>query len=163
MTMSLNEQMQQFSLAHIRAVAADAGYKVTVPESDTDSVDGVLMADFGRRPRIEFQAKATTRDVLGNGILRFPLPLKNYDELRADVLTPRILIVVLVPREKPQWTNQTEDELCLRHCGYWLSLEDAPARPNVSSVTVHIPDSNVFSADRLTDIMQKAERGDALC
>ncbi len=163
MAMDLNEQKQQLSLALIRAIAADAGYKVAVPESDTDSVDGALMADFGLRPRIEFQAKSTTRDILRNNALHFPLPIKNYDELRADVLTPRILIVVLMPQDKHQWIKQTQDELCLRHCGYWLSLEDKPIRSNTSSVTVPIPTTNVFNSDQLIDLMQKVERGDALC
>ena len=48
MPMDLNEQKQQFSLAYIRVIAADVGCKVTVPESDTDSIDDVLMASFGR-------------------------------------------------------------------------------------------------------------------
>ena len=51
------KQMEQISLTYVRAVASQAGYQVTIPESDNDSVDGVLMAQFGRRPRIEFQAK----------------------------------------------------------------------------------------------------------
>lgn len=58
-----NVQMEQLSLVHIRAVAADGGCQVTRPEVDDDSVDGVLMASFGRRPRIDFQAKATTQNV----------------------------------------------------------------------------------------------------
>ena len=49
--MNPNLHMEQRSLVVIRAVAAD------------DSVDGVLRADFGRRPRIEFQAKSTSRDI----------------------------------------------------------------------------------------------------
>lgn len=162
MAMYLNEQKQQFSLAYIRAVAATASYKVAIPESDTDSVDGALMSDIGRRPRIEFQAKSTARDILGNDALRYELPIKNYDELRADVLTPRILVVVLMPDEKQDWISQTQDEMCLRYCGYWLSLRGEQPRLNTSSVTVRIPTTNIFNTDELTGLMQKAERGDAL-
>ena len=162
MVMHLNEQKQQFSLAYIRAVAATAAYKVAIPESDTDSVDGALMSDIGRRPRIEFQAKSTAGDILGNEGLRYELPTKNYDELRADVLTPRILVVVLMPDEKQNWISQTQDEMCMRYCGYWLSLRGERPRPNMSSVTVHIPKTNIFNTVELTGLMQKAERGDAL-
>ena len=161
--MDLNEQKQQFSLAYIRAIAADVGYKVAAPESDTDSIDGAIMADFGRRPRLEFQAKATTRDILKDDALHFPLAIKNYNELRADVLTPRILIVVLMPQDKRQWTSQTQNELCLRHCGYWLSLEDKPTMANSYSVTVHIPTTNIFNSSQLATLMRKAEIGDSLC
>ncbi len=158
-----NLQMEQFSLAYIRAVAATAGYQVIRPEPDVDSVDGVLMASFGRRPRIEFQAKATARDILRADSLHFPIPVKNYNDLRADTRTPRILIVVLVPQEEDQWVNQTTNELCLRHCGYWLSLEGRPAVPNISSVSVAIPVANIFNGAQLCDLMTKANAGRPLC
>ena len=161
--MTLNQQMEQFSLAYIRAVAAQAGYQVTRPEPDTDSVDGVLMAGFGRRPRIEFQAKATSQDILREDSLYFPLPVKNYEDLRDDVLVPRILIVVLMPREEHQWLSQTEDELCLRHCGYWLSLEGQPAVSNRSSVSIAIPTTSIFGRTQLCDLMAKANAGRPLC
>ena len=161
--MTVNMQMEQFSLAYIRAVAARGGYQVTRPEPDLDSVDGILMSSEGRRARIEFQAKATSRDVLKGENVHFRLPMKNYDDLRADTLAPRILIVVLMPRETERWLTQTRDELCLRHCGYWLSLEGLPAVPNTTSVTVPVPTSNVFDSSQLRDLMTKADIGSPLC
>lgn len=161
--MTPNWQMEQLSLAYIRTVAAKAGFQVTRPELDIDSVDGVLMADFGRRPRVDFQAKSTTRDVLGDDALHFPLPVKNYNDLRADTRTPRILIVLLMPDDDARWVAQSEEELCLRHCAYWLSLEDRPATANTSSVTVQIPTTNIFSVDQLITLMGKVDRGESLC
>ena len=161
--MTPNMQKEQLSLAYIRAVAATVGYQVTRPEPDVDSVDGVLMASFGRRPRIEFQAKATTQDILRGDALRFPLPVKNYNELRADTRTPRILIVFLMPADKSQWLRQTNDELCLQRCAYWLSLENYSATINAETVTVPIPVLNVFDSNQLEDLMEKAERGETLC
>ena len=52
----------------------------------------------------------------------FPLSLKNYDDLRSDSWAPRLLIVVLLPTEEEEWLVHSEDELRMRHCGYWLSL-----------------------------------------
>ena len=161
--MTPNMQMEQLSLAYIRAVSANVGYQITKPEPDIDSVDGVLRASFGRRPSIDFEAKATTQYIVRGDELRFPLPVKNYNELRADTLTPRILIVLLMPEESSDWLRQTHDELCLRRCAYWLSLEDRPATSNTTTVTVPIPTVNVFDSPKLIDLMQKAERGDALC
>ena len=66
--MDQNEQKARFSLSYIEAVASQAGFQVVETRVDRDSVDGVLIADFGRRPRIEFQAKATARDVIGEVI-----------------------------------------------------------------------------------------------
>lgn len=121
------------------------------------------MSSDGRGARIEFQAKATSRDVLRDENVHFPLPVKNYDDLRADTLTPRILIVVLMPRETERWLTQTRDELCLRHCGYWLSLDGLPAVPNTTSVTVPVPTSNVFGSSQLRDLMTRADIGSPLC
>ena len=161
--MTPNMQMEQLSLAYIRTVAANVGYQVTRPEPDVDSVDGVLMASFGRRPRIDFQAKATTQDISRGTELRFPLPTKNYNELRADTRTPRVLIVLLMPGEQSDWIRHTNSELCLRRCAYWLSLEDWPSTPNRDTVTVPIPATNVFNSRKLVDLMQMAERGKSLC
>ncbi len=83
--MNPNLHMEQRSLVVIRAVAADAGYQVVRPDVDDDSVDGILIANWGRRPRIEFQAKSTSRDIPTGDSLRYPLPVKNYNEaLRLD-------------------------------------------------------------------------------
>ena len=161
--MMLNVQMEQFSLVHIRAVAADAGCQVTRPEVDDDSVDGILMANFGRRPRIDFQAKATAQDILRENVIYFPLPVKNYEELRADTRIPRILIVTLIPRQRDEWLTQTHHELSLRRCSYWQCLEAREATRNASTVTVEIPTANMFNTAQLETLMQKAERGESLC
>jgi len=94
--------------------------------------------------------------------LAFPLPVKNYNDLRADTRTPRILIVVLIPGDSSQWLNQSHDELCLRNCGYWISLDGQQPRRNTRSVTIDIPATNIFSSEQLADLMRKAERGDSL-
>lgn len=160
--MTPNLRMEQRSLVVIRAVAADAGFQVVRPEPDVDSVDGVLMASFGRRPRIEFQAKSTSRDIIQGGSLRFPLPVKNYDELRIGSWAPRILIVALMPGESETWLSQTEDELCLHSGVYWLSLSGMPERSNTDSVTVPIPTANVFDQGQLAALMSRAEAGSPL-
>ena len=148
--------MELFSLAYIRAVAAQAGYQVTRDETDT-GLDGMLKSDTGLRAAVEFQAKSTSRDIRAGDHLRFPLPLANYEILRAaNPVIPRILIVILMPRDVGQWLDQSERELCLRHCAYWLSLAGEPAVPNTTSITVHIPNANVFGAEQLHSLMQNA-------
>ena len=161
--MTPNMQKSRFSLAYIEAVASRAGFQVEEIKVDFDSVDGVLMANFGRRPRIEFQAKATTQDILRGNSIHFPLPVKNYDDLITETRTPRILIVMLMPSDDDDWLTQNDYELSLRHCAYWQFLEGREPTKNTSTVTIDIPTTNIFSVDRLTDLMEKAERGDPLC
>ena len=98
----------------------------------------------------------------GNTIY-FPLPVKNYDDLRAETRTPRILIVTLIPRQRNEWLTQTHHELSLRHCAYWLCLEGRGETQNTSSVTIEIPTTNMFNTTQLETLMQKAERGESLC
>ena len=162
--MTPNIRMSRFSIAYIRAVAAVGGYGVleTGADEDLDSVDGKLLSFAGTRPQIDFQAKATTRHALGDGGIHFPLPIKNYDDLRADTRTPRILIVLLVPPDRNDWLTQSADELCLRRCAYWLSLEGKDAVSNSSSVTVTVPAANVFGRKQLEYLMNRAAAGEAL-
>ena len=162
--MNLNEQKEQFSLAYIRAVAAQAGCQTIRWEDDHNSVDGTLRADFGRKVvQIDFQAKATSQQIVRGENIHFALPIKNYNDLRSDTLMPRILIVVLMPSDKSQWLTQNHEQLCMRHCGYWLSLEEHQEVSNTASVTVHIPLVNMFNAKQLVDLMTKVEKGQSLC
>ena len=161
--MTPNLQMEQHSLTYVRAVAASAGYQVTRPEPDVDSVDGVISSPLGRRPKIDFQAKATTRDMLRDGLVHFPLPVKNYNELRAETISPRILVALLMPSDNRDWTAQTEEELCMRYCAYWHCLEGSPDTPNTSNITVYVPTTNILSVNQLTNMMGKVNRGESLC
>ena len=160
--MDENQQKARFSIGYIESVASDAGFQVSEVTVDQDSVDGVFIADFGLRPRIEFQAKATARDLVRGDQIHFPLSVKNYNDLRIESINPRILIVLIMPQERTQWIEQTDDELCLRHCAYWLSLLGRPATRNTNSVTVHVPMTNMLGSAQLVDMMQRTERTGAL-
>jgi hypothetical protein len=160
--MDLNDRKWRFSLAYIGAVAAHAGYQVTEPHVDKDSLDGILIGQEGRRPMIGFQAKATGRDVLKPEHVAYPLSLKNYNDLRADTMIPRLLIVVVVPELRDEWLAHSEEELRLRRCGYFLSLSGRPARDNTTTVTVHLPRTGMFTSDQLSVLMGRAELGEPL-
>jgi hypothetical protein len=105
--MEKSERMQLFSRAYVEAVAAAAGYDVTRPSVDDDSIDGIILGRVGRRPRIEFQLKATGRDLIREEQIHSPLPRKNYDDLRVETLVPRMLIVVTMPEGEGDWIVQS--------------------------------------------------------
>ncbi|HEX2225077.1 MAG TPA: DUF4365 domain-containing protein [Thermoanaerobaculia bacterium] len=163
--MELPNQKEQFSAAYVRAIASVAGYAVSRPEVDDDSVDLTLSARGGngslRSPKLDIQLKCTARRSSGGPVLRFPLKRKNYDDLRGhDFLVPRILVVVTVPEKLPEWLVQSEEQLSLRHCGYWLSLREAPATRNEASVTVEISRENLLSVETLARIMKGIAQGE---
>jgi hypothetical protein len=156
----LNLRKEQFSAAYVRAVAALAGYAVSRPDPDEDSVD--LSISVGgksgllRRPRLELQLKCTAEDIRRETEIRFPLPIKNYEDLRPeDLIVPRILVVVLVPRSIRDWVQQDEEALVMRHCGYWCSLRGYPPRTNARSVSVSLLRSKAFTVESLKMIMER--------
>lgn len=155
--------MERFSLAYLEAVASQAGCWIADPRIDRNSVDGVLMGEVNGLPSaFGFQAKATSQDILRGDHLNFRLPIGDYNHLKLPARFQRILIVLRMPNETEDWLNQTDEELCMRHCAYWSSLIDESEVPNTSNIRVHIPLTNMFNSESLTGLMNKAAAGEPL-
>lgn len=164
--MDIVQRKEQLSHAYVRAVASVAGYAVYKQEVDDDSVDLGLAAkgrgDTIRSPRLEMQLKCTAQDVVRTDYISFELGRKNYDDLRGtDLLVPRILVVVVVPEVLDEWVAQTEENLVMRRCGYWLSLRSYVDTENAASVTLRPPRANVFTVETLRTLMAMIGRGEA--
>jgi hypothetical protein len=159
----LNTQKELFSYAYIHAVASAAGYSSEVTKQrDRYGIDLTIAGEEGDSfPQLDVQVKCTSLDVLSDEFTRYPLKLKNYNDLRREKITaPRILVVVLVPDQIEDWLSQSEQELCLKSCGYWKSLRGEPETENTTNVTVSLPRKNVFNVDAIKSLMQRiAERG----
>lgn len=161
--MTSNMRKSRLSLSYIEAVASHAGFWVDEPKADYDSIDGSLYANSGKRPRIEFQAKATSQDIVREDCIHFSLTVKNYNDLRIEAINPRILIVLVMPQTTDEWIEQTQSALCIRKCAYWMSLRGRPETSNTSSVTVQLPLYNVFNVEQLANMMRKTESIGAVC
>ena len=165
MLMQLSMKKEEFSRAFVLAIAAKAGCSNSKPSVDCDSVDLTLSMDgiqgaLLQSAGLDIQLKCTSQDLENDGVFKFPLPIKNYNDLRAKVMTPRILVVVQVPEEIEDWLLQDSDKLCLFKCAYWYSLAGLPDTNNTSSVTVHIPTTQVFTAKFLEDAIHKIANGE---
>jgi len=167
--MTDNEQKQQLSMAYIHAVAARAGFACEYPRIDNDSVDLGICAQgrvhdraVVRSPRIEVQVKATADDKLANGHLAFPLPIKNYNDLRKKTMVPRLLVVLQLPDNPDEWLNVTEEQMISRRCAYYRSLLDEPSTENRETITVHLPRENVLTVSAITGLMERISRGEPL-
>lgn len=162
--MDINQQKEQFSNVYLQAVTTVAGYSVYKPSVDDDSVDSGVAAKGAtgpiRAPRLELQLKSTSSDIQDDKSIRYRLKLKNYDDLRMDDFAiPRILVVVLIPETPEDWLTQSETELCIRGCGYWISLRGKPKTPNKNSVNVPIPKTHQFTVAALQSIMERISQG----
>jgi hypothetical protein len=160
-------QQEQFSIAYVRAIASVAGYSIDKPEVDTDSIDLAIVqcGDDEFYPDIErlhVQLKCTYTHVPNEeqGCIKFPLKIKNYNDLRRNCAIPRILVVVHTPREVHGWLTHSEDSLSLYHSAYWVSLRNAPATENQDSVTIDVPLNQKFTVDELSSIMNLLAMGE---
>lgn len=137
-----------------------------MPGMDMDSVDAIISAkgkvdpsSLRYSPKIEVQLKATTdAEPNGNGDIPYDLKIKNYDDLRADTLLPRLLIIMALPQQKAEWLTHEPDKLILRKCCYYLNLKGLPASTNSTTERVYIPTANVLTPNALKLLMIKASK-----
>ena len=155
-----NDKKEALSRAFATAVAAAAGYCTAPPaDFDRDSIDMTFTAGGPRRPKLDAQLKASSGLTEADDHFVFPLPKKNYEDLRADTVTPRILVVLDMPEPANDWLVVTTENLVLRRCAYWKSLAGYPDSSNSTSVTVRIPKANRFDPSSLAALMEQARNG----
>lgn len=164
--MDLNAQKDHYSRAVVRAVAATAGVKATVPEQDEASEDiNFTAADTDAAPgaKLDAQLKCSQNVSPEGNEFSFPLPIKNYNDLRwteDELYVRRILIVVHVPQDPTEWMVSEPEKMTLKRCAYWVNLAGAASTTNTSTITVKIPTEHVFDAVAL--LAQLAPPGAAL-
>lgn len=154
------DEKAALSIAYVQAIAARAGYTCgDPPQPDRDSVDITVSAGGRMRPKLDIQCKATINLAASEGEFRFPLKKKNYDDLRIETQTPRILVVLRLPDDDAQWLHVSHDELILRTAAYWLSLRGYEEADSTTTVTVSIPRSNLFDIECVRTLMEKSRAG----
>jgi Domain of unknown function (DUF4365) len=168
--MFITTQKEEYSYAYISAVASAAGYSFQIAPRPLDlvgvdvTITGLVSPGSRRRTRLDLQLKCTSQDLLNDDGIRFPLEIKNYNELRNTNPNddPLLLIIVLVPEKVEDWLQQSETELCLKRWEDWVSLRGQPETINQNKVTVFIPRTNVFSVNALKTLMQQIANGEAI-
>jgi hypothetical protein len=160
-----NHRKEQFSRAHIHAVAAAAGCQICRSDVDAMSVDLTIRADAGHGPvLLDLQVKCTARDLPLPDPIPFRLERKNYEELRIDPRThPIILAVLIVPPDDRRWLESSEDDWVGRHACYWLSLRGcAPLEEGAQGKTVHLPKQHRLTPAELERLMTRVWREEPL-
>lgn len=159
--LTVPDQEEQLSLAYVNALAACAGFVTSVPVLDRDSVDLHVQAGGTGRPALDLQLKATAALRRSQeGFVSFPLKIKNYDDLRGETQTPRLLVVLELPADESRWMTVTDEKLVLRRRAYWLSLQQGfSEQAGQQTVTVRIPESHLLDVDALRDLMEQSRSG----
>lgn len=156
----------ELSLAYLHAVAAKASFAVDIPHIDNDSIDAIVSGrgkivndSIKHSPKIEIQLKASINaTVSSDGNFHYALPIKNYDELRADTAVPRLLVLLALPRDEAEWLLHQPDKLVLQKCAYFLNLKGLPEKTGVDRPTVYVPSVNMLTPESLRHLMIKASK-----
>ena len=168
--MDENTRKEMFSYAYIQAVVSVAGFSVENKSRPMDNAGIDLTIESPGRigellcPKFDVQVKCTSStDIVNKDVIKYPLPVQNYNRLRAiKTLVPQLLIIVLVPKKISEWLKTSEQEMLIKKCGYWVSLKGNPETKNSSTITVSIPRKNLFTPQNLSLIMKKIDMGDEL-
>ena len=153
-------QEEALSCIYVRAVAARAGYTTSVSSPDQDGVDPRVQAGGEMRSAFDLQLKATINlKRKDDSHIRYPLKNRNYNLLRIETKTPRLLVVFDLPNDEGRWMTITADELVLRHRAYWFNLRGREEIANRVSITVEIPEGNLFDIEDLHRLMEQSRVG----
>lgn len=161
-----NQIESELSLAYLQAVAATESFAVDIPRIDSDSVDAIISGkgkidstSLRHSPRIEVQLKASINAIANqNDDIPFDLTIKNYDDLRAETMIPRLLILFALPQQQTDWLIHHHDKLILQKCCYYLNLKGQPASLNGGHQRIYIPTKNVLTPTVLKTLMIKASK-----
>ena len=133
-------RQEALSKAYAHAVAAGAGYTTATYDYDRHGIDLLIQAGGDFSPALGLQLKATVNlKSLDHEWFSFQLEARYYEALRRPSQTPKLLVVLDMPRvEEADWISVTVEELIVRRCAYWHSLKGCPERSQ-SKPTIRIP------------------------
>lgn len=158
--LALTDKEEAISIAYVQAIAAGAGYVIAKMDFDRDGVDVQIRAGGEMRPCLDVQLKSTIN--LGDPVddqFRYPLKRRNYDLLRAPSMVPRVLVVLALPTQPKDWITVSSEQLVMRRCAYWTALGSLPDTDNKESVTISIPNKNLFDVECLKGLMNRSRMG----
>ena len=154
--LSDNDRKEQLSLAYMAALSAHCGFTWAIPNLDRDSVDLTICSGTSRRASVSFQLKSTSSPRWSKEALSFQLKAKNYNDLVAMTQSPRLLAVMVLPKDDRLWLRATEAQLTMRRCVWWLSLRGLPPTEQ-GSVQVTIPKANLLTTEALQSLIRRSE------
>src|SRR5438876_1110445 len=131
--MTRNDRQEALCRAYVHAVAALAGVTTSRPENDYGidlSLRSVIQSGarhLDAKVTFDLQLRSTTRANVTETEIRYDLDVRTYDYLRQPSRVPCFLVVLVLPEDETHWLLQSVEELIVRHCAYWTSLESAPA------------------------------------
>jgi hypothetical protein len=145
------KQKERFSRAGVIAAAAVANYTYTILPDDEHGVDMTVHSDFHT---IDFQLKATSSPEYQDDCLVHDLDIRTYNLLRSPERTGYgVLAVIVVGDDTESWHGMSDTETTLTQCAYYLPLFGLSDTPNLATIRLKVPTSNLLTADAMKLLM----------
>jgi hypothetical protein len=161
---------EQLSLAHVQAIAAQAGVSMSYFNLDY-GFDGTFRAISRNRGTrfvtqgfgLDFQLKASINYIMESESIVYDLEAKTYNDLIdrrfGNRRIPCILLLKILPSRQDMWLSANEDALILGGGCYWASLAGT-LTTNTKSVRIRIPREQLFSPVSLQWILNQIDNGE---
>jgi Domain of unknown function (DUF4365) len=167
------DRSEELSIAYVSAIAAHAGIKCEMigrKDHGTDmtfkrlrkrkidhrfsDMDGIIVPCQVKSARHPQWEENENKDSIS-----YNLRAKNYNDLVDS--TYGFLVLMCLPAAVDQWLQQ--DYTCLRLykcCYYWMPGPDDEEIDNTSTKTIHIPRTQLFTAESLAGIVDGVQVGE---
>jgi len=162
-------QKEGLSVKYMEAIAVAEGYKTvsSFPDYGTDfsiikvgsrNENGKLRyVDSGNRVDVQIKATLESRVVSRTGgMIGYDLDVKNYNDLvyRLKTRSWLFLVLFILPEEKDEWLELTDNELIIRKCAYWYLPEHGLApTTNKNTIRIFIPEENQITLGTIAKLL----------
>jgi len=160
---------EAISLRYIELVAAFNGYKTSssYPDYGTDleikeidfRIENQHKRYFETGRELKFQLKATTENsiIIEDETIKYDLKSSTYNDLlsRRDTKCPLILILFVLPADKSDWLNISDNELIAKKCAYWFFPDKTELlTTKTATKRIAINKTNYISNDTLNQLFE---------
>lgn len=160
----MTASMEKLQDAYLGAIAAAAGCELAKPDPDPglDWTIGLKSTAHTaiRTAKIDVALKSTYQTTPNDtGAFSFTLENAHLEILSEELLYyPRLLVVMLLPRDVDAWVWSKHNWMVLRHSMFWVDLRGVPTTGKAKT-NVRIPYSQRFDALELCRILHSVGKG----
>ncbi|CAK8717983.1 MAG: protein of unknown function (DUF4365) [Candidatus Electronema aureum] len=113
-------------------------------------------------PSFDCQLKATINWTEDNNFISYDLDAEYYNKLlyrKEKSSIPCLLVVMCLPRDKNEWIQVSEQQLIIKKCCYYYSVNGEPTE-NSSTKRVRIPKSQLLTPSAVQSLMERISSGE---
>ncbi|MDR2762057.1 MAG: DUF4365 domain-containing protein [Planctomycetaceae bacterium] len=164
----LDKIQKNLSYSYLHAIVSRLGgsCEPTTQDADNEGIDAHLIFQDNFSPKqiinrvqIDVQLKSTRQNLkIKNNKIIYSLPESQYNRYILPATVQLVFILFCVPSKLSDWVSLSDDELILRKCAYWTSLNNAPYCDK-KTATIQIPTKNLITDKSLFTIVKIISEG----